>query len=133
MRRAQSSLWLAVLFLSIGCHSVYYYRQSRVAKVCGDKPGNPPIICIDPVKREPIPGHEKPHASRSKRQWVHFFFVTGNDDLQITCDALENIDHDGRGHAWGRVKQDAALGVHQYTAINASQRKGTDPTIIIDK
>ena len=133
MRRSKSALWLAVLFLMVGCTSVYYFKQSRVAKVCGDKPGNPPIVCINPVTLQPIKGHEEPHASRSKRQWVHFFFVTGNDDLQITCDALEYIDHDGRGHAWGRVRRDATYGKHLYAAINASLRKGTDPTIIIDK
>ena len=131
MRRTLSVLWLAVLFLIVGCHGAYY-RQSMVARVCGSTPGNPPIVCINPVTLQPIPGHEQPRASRSQRQWVQFFFATGNDDLQIQCDALENIDHDGRGHAWGRVKQDATVGEHQYTAINASQRKGTDPTIIID-
>jgi hypothetical protein len=133
MRRAKSALWLAVLFLSIGCHCAYYMQQSKVARVCGPTPGSPPIVCINPATLQPIKGHDRPHASRSKREWVHFFFESGNDDLQITCDALENIEHDGRGHAWGRVKLDAALGEHQYTAINASLRKGTDPTIIIDK
>ena len=131
MRRISLAI-LVLAFVCFGCRHGAFCSQGTVPCVCRPDPGTPPIICINPNTMEPIAGHEQPHASRGLQHWVHFFLATGNYDLQIQCDALENIDHDRQGHAWGRVKLDAALGPHQYTAINASQRKGTDPTIIID-
>src|SRR5713226_10532978 len=113
--RRMSLAALFVALVCLACRHGAYYTQSKVMRVCGPTPGNPPIVCINPVTLQPIPGHEQPRASRGMRQWVQFFFATGNDDLQIQCDVLENIDHDGRGHAWGRVKSDAMYGEHPYT------------------
>ena len=85
---------LAVLVLVLtSCRHGAFYEQSRVANQCPGS-GNAPIVCIDAttLAASPDPIHVE-HG-----QWVHFFFVSGNDELTIDSGVLENKDHQG-GHA----------------------------------
>src|SRR5437870_11639635 len=118
---------LAVLVLVLtSCRHGAFYEQSRVANQCPGS-GNAPIVCIDAttLAASPDPIHVE-HG-----QWVHFFFVSGNDELTIDSGVLENKDHQG-GHAWGKAMQNAPLGPSKYTIHDVTSGRDKDPTIIID-
>jgi hypothetical protein len=119
MRKA--ILVVALISLLVSCrHWCYdhYYGPSDCPQ--------PGIVSIDASL---YPSPEPVHLIRG--QWVHFFFVNGNDELNIESDVLENQDHRG-GHVWGRVRSDAAFGKHKYSIVNVTTRRRNDPTVIID-
>lgn len=126
MRRA--ILLTVLVFTGFHCAS---YRQGNVANSCpgNGTPGDAPIVCID-ANLQPTP--EPVHVKRG--HWVHFFFATGSDELQIRDidGALDAMSHE-HGHAWGRARMDAVVGKdYKYTIVDLTTGKHNDPEVMID-